>query len=104
MHLVGFWEQSINISEGCFNKCLFAQKLLIPSLVVAMVKHVDLNRKMSTNWRGSLLVLSLETHLTSKRHGSEKVAMQLWLWLQPGSRFSGSHPAKYFFSFEIKDC
>lgn len=44
MHLVGFWEQSINISEGCFNKGLFAQKLLIPSLVVAMVKHVDLNR------------------------------------------------------------
>lgn len=36
-HLVGFGEQSINISEGCFNKCLFAQKLLIPSWGVAMV-------------------------------------------------------------------
>lgn len=56
MHLVGFGEQSINISEGIFNRCLFAQTLLNPSLVVAMVKHADLNRKMSTGWRGSFLV------------------------------------------------
>ena len=105
MHLVGFWEQSINISEGCSNKCLFDQKLLILSLVLAMVKHIYLNRKMNTDWRDSLLmsvyILALETHLTSKRAGSEKVVMQLWMWLQPGSHFSGSPSVKYCFSPQI---
>lgn len=60
---------------------------------------------MNTDWRDPLLMsvymLALKIHLTSERDGPERVAMPLWMWLQPRSRFSGSLPAKYCFSPQI---
>lgn len=54
---------------------MFAQKLLVPSLVAAMVKHVVSNR----NSEHRVGRFTLKTHLTSERDELKEMAIRLWM-------------------------